>query len=326
MTETTTDTERAAGHERLDDLRQMWRIRAFEERVQELRRDEVVVGSVHLSNGQEAIPVGAVGALSEVDAVFATYRGHGWAIACGAPLQLLFAELMGRATGVNGGRGGSAYLSAPDHRFYGENSIVGGGAPIATGAALAATFDGSGRVAVCVFGDGAMNQGSVHEAMNFAAAFDLPVVFVCENNRWSELTAISEMVRSDRLFERAAAYGMPGERIDGNDAAVVREAMGRAVSAARRGDGPTLLEAMTQRIVGHYIGDAEQYRSAEEIEAAKAAEPIARLRGQLLSEGAGAQEVDEVEQEARDEIERAATAAMDEPPADVSSVREHLYA
>ncbi|MCL2734905.1 MAG: thiamine pyrophosphate-dependent dehydrogenase E1 component subunit alpha, partial [Actinomycetia bacterium] len=164
----------------LADLRAMWRIRAFEEKAQALCGTGEIRGSVHLCIGQEAGPVGACTALGEVDALFATYRGHGWAIARGTPLRPLMAELLGRATGVNGGRGGSAYLSAPQHGFHGENSIVGAGAPIAVGAALAGRYDGTGRVAATVFGDGAMNQGAVHEAMNFAAAAQLPVLFLCE--------------------------------------------------------------------------------------------------------------------------------------------------
>lgn len=306
-------------------LRAIIRIRRFEERVATLRAEGAIFGSVHLCNGQEAIAVGACAALAERDAVFATYRGHGWALACGTPLEPLFAELLGRATGVNGGRGGSAYLSAPDHGFFGENSIVGGGAPIATGAALASTFDGSGRVALTVFGDGAMNQGSVHEAMNFASALDLPVVFVCENNRWSELTPIAAMVRSDRLFERAAAYGMPGERVDGNDPDAVRDAVDRAATVAREGRGPSLVEAMTQRIVGHYIGDAEQYRAPGEVDAAKADEPIVRLRRRLAAQGVADADLDRIDATVSSEVDTAAEAALAAPHADPQRVREHLY-
>ena len=196
---------------RLADLHQVWRMRAFEEKVRDLRLAGDAVGSIHLGIGQEAIPVGAAGLIGPDDAVFATYRGHYWALACGVPPAALFGEILGRAAGVNGGRGGSAHLSSPGHRFFGENSIVGAGAPIAVGAALAGRFDETNRVALTVFGDGAMNQGSVHESMNMAAAMNLPVVFVCENNTWSELTPIAEMVRDPQLHRRAAAYGMPGE-------------------------------------------------------------------------------------------------------------------
>ncbi|GAA4490381.1 thiamine pyrophosphate-dependent dehydrogenase E1 component subunit alpha [Actinoallomurus oryzae] len=311
---------------RLADLLAMWRIRAFEEKVRDLRAEGSIVGSVHLCIGQEAIPVGACDALEPEDALFATYRGHGWAIARGVPVTPLFAELMGRATGVNGGRGGSAYFTAADHGFHGENSIVGAGAPIACGAALAGRYDGSGRAAVTVFGDGAMNQGAVHEAMNFAAAFDLPVVFVCENNGYSELTPIADMVRSDRLAARAAAYGMPGHRVDGNDAEAVRFHMRDALEVAREGGGPTLLECVTERLVGHYIGDAETYRRPGEMDRIRRREPIARLREGLLADGVPAAEIDAVETRARAETDAAARTALAAPLADPATVKEHLYA
>lgn len=311
----------------LDRLRAMHTIRFFEEEVLRLRTANEIVGSVHLCNGQEAVYVGAVAALDlQRDAVFPTYRGHGWALACGAPLRAVFAELLGRATGINGGRGGSAYFTAPEHGMYGENSIVGAGAPIAVGAALAATFDGSGRVCVAAFGDGAVNQGAVHEAMNFAAIRDLPVVFVVENNAYSEMTPISAMVRNDRLFKRASIYGFTGARVDGNDVAAVEEAMHTAVTRARSGQGPVLLEAMTQRIVGHYIGDAEHYRPAGEKEAALAAEPLGRLRTRLLAAGTSPDTLARVEATARDAVLAASAAAVADPLADPTTVKEHLYA
>ena len=309
-----------------DHHERMCRIRLFEEKVAELRAAGNIVGSVHLSNGQEAIAVGACSALGPDDLVFATYRGHGWAHARGVPLEPMFAELMGRETGVNAGRGGSAYFTAADYGFYGENSIVGAGAPVATGAALAARFDGSGRVSICVFGDGAMNQGSVHEAMNFATAFDLPVIFVCENNKWSELTPIADMVRSDKLFERAAAYGMPGQRIDGNDPDVVADAVADALETARSGGGPSFIEAMTQRFVGHYIGDAEQYREPGELDAARADEPLVRMRRRLSEADVDTAELEQVEDRAREAVDTACAAALAAPPADTQRVLEHIYA
>jgi TPP-dependent pyruvate/acetoin dehydrogenase alpha subunit len=307
-------------------LLSMWRIRAFEEEVLDLWRRKEIVGSVHLCNGQEAVAVGACGALRPDDPVFATYRGHGWALSRGVPARALFAELLGRESGTNGGRGGSAYLSAPDQAFYGENSIVGAGAPLAVGAALACDLDGSGRVAVAVFGDGAMNQGSVHEALNFAAARHLPVVFLCENNGYSELTPIADMVGNPRLADRSAGYGMPGYRIDGNDVPAVRGAMGQALELARSGGGPTLLEAVTQRLVGHYIGDAEAYRPPGELDAQRITEPIARLGRDLLALGVSARDLALLEQAARRETRHAADAALLEPRADPSRAREHMYA
>jgi pyruvate dehydrogenase E1 component alpha subunit len=310
----------------LDFLESMLRIRFFEEEVSRLRVEGSIVGSVHLCNGQEAIYAGASAALDlSRDAVFPTYRGHGWTLACGVPPYALFAELLGRQTGVNGGRGGSAYLTAPEYGMYGENSIVGAGAPIAAGAALAATFDGSGRIALAAFGDGALNQGAVHEAMNFAAVRDLPVIFLVENNHYSELTPIASMVRGDRLFKRASAYGMPGGQVDGNDPTAVRDAVARAVERARRGQGPALIEAVTQRIVGHYIGDAQHYRPPGELETALADEPISRLLA-TLRETIPYAELDALTERVRDEIADASALARADPPADPSTVLEHLYA
>ncbi|MFI1166296.1 thiamine pyrophosphate-dependent dehydrogenase E1 component subunit alpha [Streptomyces sp. NPDC020801] len=310
----------------LADLHAMWRIRAFEEKVRDLRLAGDIAGSVHLCIGQEAGPVGVCTELEERDALFATYRGHGWALARGVPPTLLLAELLGRSTGINGGRGGSAYFTAPAYGFYGENSIVGAGAPIAVGAAVAAQAEGSGRVAVTVFGDGALNQGSVHEAMNMAAAFGLPVVFVCENNKYSELTPIHAMVRDPELFRRAAAYGMPGIRVDGNDPATVRAAAAEAIARARAGEGPTLLELMTERLVGHYIGDAEQYRPRGEVENARSREPLVRLHSGLAAAGALETDLDAAEVRARAEIESAAEQSLGAPLADPSTAKDHIYA
>lgn len=308
-------------------LEVMHRIRETEEMITRLRKREEIVGSVHLCNGQEAIYAGAAGALDLArDAVFPTYRGHGWAIACGVPPEAVLAELLGRETGISGGRGGSAYFTAPGYGMYGENSIVGAGAPIACGAALAGQFDGSGRVALASFGEGAMNQGAVHEAMNFASAKTLPVIFLVENNTYSELTPTREMVRNDQFYRRASAYGMAGVRFDGNDADAVRVVVGDAVSQCRKGAGPVLLEAMTQRIVGHYIGDIQHYRPAGELDTALAAEPIARAQRMARALGVDDAALENLKQRIVEEIDRAATAALAAPLADPSSVEEHVYA
>lgn len=311
----------------LEDLRMMLRIRRFEEEVRALRMSGDVVGSVHLGIGQEAIPTGVVGEADlDRDVVIATYRGHGWAIACGSSLESLFAEIAGRAGGVNGGRGGSAYLSDPDHGFLGENSIVGAGAPIAVGAALAARYDHSGRVAIAVFGDGALNQGAVHEALNFAAVLAAPVVFVVENNGYSEMTPIAEMVRIERLVDRAGAYGIPAERLDGNDVLAVRDATGAAIERARTGGGPVLLELVTERLVGHYIGDAEQYRRPGELEEALRREPIVRLKASLLASGAREDALSAIEEEIATEVVAARDQALAGPLSDPVGAKEFLYA
>jgi TPP-dependent pyruvate/acetoin dehydrogenase alpha subunit len=310
----------------LAHLHAMWRIRALEEKILELRIAGDIVGSVHLCNGQEAVAVGVCGELRKQDAVFATYRGHGWATARGVPPTPLLAELLARASGVNGGRGGSAHFSAPEFGFYGENSIVGAGAPIATGAALASTFDNSGRVVVTVFGDGAMNQGAVPESMNLAAAMNLPVIFVCENNKYSELTPINDMVRNPDLSARADALGIPSTRVDGNDPAEVAAAARLAIQSARHGLGPTFIEARTRRIVGHYIGDSQQYRPDGELDADIAAEPIARLSEHLVSAGVPALLVEAVHRRAVAEIDHATLRALAARAADPETALEHLYA
>jgi pyruvate dehydrogenase E1 component alpha subunit len=308
-------------------LSTMWRIRIFEEEVARLHGEGKAVGSIHLCNGQEAIYVGTCAALDlTVDRVFPTYRGHGWTISSGAPLEQIFGELLGREHGLNGGRGGSAYHSAPDHGMFGENSIVGAGAPIATGAALASLFDGSHRVALAAFGEGAMNQGAVHEAMNFAAAKVLPVIFLIENNRYSELTPTATVVKSDAFYRRGSAYGIPGVRIDGNDVLAVQATIAEAASRARAGSGPVLVEATTERLVGHYIGDTQVYRSAGELDQALAQEPIVRAAARLAEAGVPGPELESLEQQARAAVSAALFEALRWPAADPASVLEHLYA
>ncbi len=307
-------------------LQAMLRIRLFEEKVTELRKQQTIVGSIHLCIGQEAIYIGARAALGAEDRVFATYRGHGWALACGVPLAAAYGELLGREIGPCKGRGGSAQFSAADHGFFGENSIVGAGAAIALGAALSAKMEGRGRVVLTAFGEGAMNQGGVHEAMNFAAYQDLPLVFLCENNTYSELTPTFKMVRKGEMYQRADAYGMPGVRVDGNDPDAVRRCVSSFVDAARDGRGPALVEAMTQRLVGHYYGDMQSYRPKGELTEVKKTEPIVRARQALLELGATQAELDAIEAALREENEQAAQGALAAPLANVDQAQEHLYA
>jgi 2-oxoisovalerate dehydrogenase E1 component len=299
-------------------------IRRFEERCQELRLADEISGSIHLSLGQEAIPAGALAALGEEDRVLATYRGHGWAIACGVPLRALFAETLGRATGTNGGRGGSAYLSSPEHRFLGENSIVGAGVPIACGVALAARARGRG-VVLTSFGDGATSEGAVHEGMVMASAHALPVIFVCENNHWSENTPIDAIARIDALSERAAGYGMPGVTVDGDDPQHVFRAVVDAVERGRRGDGPTFIECVTHRLGGHYNADIEHYRPSADKERAVAADPLPRLRSRLVRQGA-AESIELIDRSVDEAIDAAAEAALDDPPPPAETARDHVVA
>ena len=217
----------------LQKYEDMYRIRCFEERVQELRSAELILGSVHLCIGQEAICTGVATATQPSDRVFATYRGHGWALAWGVPARSLFAEFLGRTTGVCQGRGGSAEMSAPDWGFMGENSIVGAGAAVALGSALSAQLQGDPTVTIAAFGEGAMNQGAIHESMNFAAYKNLPLVFVCENNAYSELTPTSEVIKAQELFRRAEAYDIPAAKVDGNDVEAIHDTAWQFIDRAR---------------------------------------------------------------------------------------------
>jgi 2-oxoisovalerate dehydrogenase E1 component len=306
-----------------DTYRRMAFIRAFEEQVLELGKEGHVAGSVHLCLGQEAVPVGAMAALTEKDRVLATYRGHGWALACGSDPTALMAEIAQRAAGVNGGRAGSPMLSDPSVGFLGENSIIGAGLPIADGVALASELKEEGRVVLTSFGDGAMNQGATTEGMVFAAARSLPVIFVCENNQWSEMTHISLTTRGEHLARRGQGLGIESMLVDGSDAAAVRDAVAEAAQICRRGEGPVLLEVKTARLSGHYNKDVQHYRSQEDIEAAQLLDPLRRLRDSgTLSEA----EISRIHSEVDAEIATIADAvrAMDAPSTD--GVLQHLYA
>lgn len=266
---------------------QMARIRSFEELALRLSTDAdpCIVGSVHTCIGQEAVPVGTLAALRPDDQVVATYRGHGWALQSGIEPYELMAELCHRADGVNGGRAGSALVMAPQHRFLGENSIVGAGVPIACGAAMAAVAQGSDRVVVVSFGDGATSQGALHEGLVLAAARRLPVLFVCENNGWSEMTPISEIVPLDRLARRASGYGIRGLTIDGTDPVAVRDTVALSVAGLRRGDGPVFLECRVPRMSGHYNRDIEHYRPKEDRADAARRDPLETFGARLVSAG-----------------------------------------
>lgn len=303
--------------------RQMRLIRQFEEAVLDLSRDGQVAGSVHLCLGQEAIPVGALAALQPSDRVLATYRGHGWALACGSDPVGLLAEIAQRAAGLNGGRAGSPLLSDPEHGFLGENSIVGAGAPIATGVAMAAVAQSTGRVVVASIGDGAMNQGATTEAMVFAAARDLPVVFICENNRWSEMTPTTSMVRNTHLAERAAGIGIHAVTVDGDDPLAVAEAVGEAARRCRGGDGPVFIEAETHRLSGHYNRDIEHYRPDEDKAQAREADPLIRLS---RAHPALADEFAAIDREIAQLIDAVKDQVSALPAPDPSDVHEHLYA
>lgn len=301
-------------------------IRAFEEKTLELSASGLIAGSIHPCLGQEAIPVGALAALQSKDRVLSTYRGHGWALAAGSSPRALLAELAHRAGGTNGGRGGSPLLSDPAVGFLGENSIVGAGVPIADGVAMASLAQDSGRVVVVSIGDGAMNQGATHEGLVFAAARNLPVVFVIENNGWAEMTATQAMMRTENFIERGQALGIESHIVDGLDPFAVERAVSAAAEACRAGQGPVILECKTIRLKGHYNKDIEHYRSVEDREAAAKSDPILRLRSSALSHGlVEEEEVDGWDLAARREIDSATREVEAMPLPDPTTSRDHLY-
>jgi 2-oxoisovalerate dehydrogenase E1 component len=285
-------------------------IRRFEEQLLEMRRENMFVGSTHLCLGQENVPAVVSSRLAQSDRVIGTYRGHGWALALGAEPEALFAEVLGRETGVNGGRGGSAYLSSPGTRFLGENSIVGAGLPIANGVGMAMSMIGDGAIAVVDFGDGATNQGASHEALVFAVARNLPVLFVCENNGWSEMTPIAATVPGTTLAARAGSYGMPAEQVDGHNSVSLLEAVDRAVAQVRAG-GPAFLEISVPRLGGHYNADIEHYRPAEDKELAMGRDPLAAVRLELEQQSPG--EADRIDAEVEERLEAALACALAAP-------------
>jgi pyruvate dehydrogenase E1 component alpha subunit len=263
----------------------MVRIRVFEERVQELFLARKLPGFVHVYIGEEAVAAGVCAALRPSDYITSTHRGHGHAIAKGVELNRLMAELYGKATGVCRGRGGSMHVADFGLGMLGANGIVAAGCGIAAGSALSAVYRGSGQVTACFFGDGGVNKGSFHEALNFAAVHSLPVVYVCENNQYSQYTAIGRTTSVDDIARRADGYGMPGLTVDGNDALAVRESASEAVERARAGGGPTLLHLKTYRLGGHFVGDAEEYRARDEVAEWRSRDPIVRLETLLAAQG-----------------------------------------
>jgi TPP-dependent pyruvate/acetoin dehydrogenase alpha subunit len=293
----------------LDDLdlytgiyRQMLLIRGFEELVQSLFLQGEVYGTTHLYSGQEAIATGVASVLEERDRVAATYRGHGHALALGVDPQKLLDEMLGRESGINGGRAGSMNVNSPDDRLIGSFGIVGGSIAAATGAALALKRT-TGAVAVAFFGDGAMNQGYVFECLNFAQVFRLPIVLVCENNGYGEYTPFRS-VTAGEIRARAEVMGVTAETIDGMSVCTVRQAARKAVAHARAGDGPVFIEALTYRFGGHSRSDPGAYRPEGELDQWRERDPIVVLRAQLEAEGVDAAELDEIEREMTERLDR----------------------
>jgi acetoin:2,6-dichlorophenolindophenol oxidoreductase subunit alpha len=303
--------EAAAG---LELLRTMWRIRVFEERVGELTRANEVHGLVHLSIGQEAVAAGVCGALRRDDVVYSGHRAHGHAIAKGAPLGRVMAELQGREDGLCRGLGGSMHLVDAAHGFYGATGVVGGNVPLALGSALAGRLRGGDQVAVVFFGDGAVQGGIFVESVNLATLWGVPLILVCENNGFAEFTPRSSHTNVERVSDVVAPYGLERATVDGNDVVAVRDAFTQFLATARSGGGPMLLECLTHRLRGHYEGDPDRYRAAVVAEEWQELDPIRRLERRGDAQGwldSGLQT--SLEQEARIDVDEAVQFARASP-------------
>jgi pyruvate dehydrogenase E1 component alpha subunit len=292
----------------------MVRIRRFEERCAELYGQGKIRGFLHLYIGEEAVAVGTLQAIRPEDAVVATYREHGHALARGIPARALMAEMFGKATGASRGRGGSMHVFDARTRFYGGNAIVGGGLPLAVGVALADRLRGEKRVTACFFGDGALAEGEFHESMNLAALWRLPVLFLCENNRYAMGTAVERHQAQLDLVLKAKGYAVPGESVDGMDVLAVEAAARRAAGYVRTGEGPFFLEARTYRFRAHSAYDPELYREKEEVERWRGRDPIPALERVLVEAGlARPADLDRIREEASAEVEDAIAFAEASP-------------
>ena len=312
---------------RLAVYRTMVECRRFEVRAQELFFEGLVRGTTHLGTGQEAVAAGFAAAMRDDDYSFATYRGHNHALARGAPMGPLFAELFGRAGGLMGGKGGSMHITSVEHHMMGSYAIVGAHLPIALGAAWSAQYRKSGQVAVCFFGDGTTNIGAFHEALNLAVVWKAPVVFVCENNRYMEYTAIDEVTAVARpAADRASAYGLEPIVVDGNDADAVLETARRVIDRARSGDGPSLVEALTYRHGGHSRADPGKYRPDDEVAEWLKRDPIPLLRGRLLEAGVAEADLDAIDAEAGAAIAEAEAFARSSPEPDAAVLETQVWA
>jgi acetoin:2,6-dichlorophenolindophenol oxidoreductase subunit alpha len=313
--------------ELLDLFERMAVIRATEKAAYDQFMSGLVKGTTHLAAGHEAIAVGASAALRPDDYVFATYRGHHHAIARGATPEACLAELMSRATGLCAAKGGSMHLTVAAGNMLGSYAIVGSHLPIACGAAWSAKLRGSGQVAVAFFGDGATNIGAFHEALNLAAVWRLPALFVCENNLYMEYTPIASVTAvAQPAADRAPAYGLPAEVIDGNDVVAVLEATTRAVDRARAGDGPTIIEALTYRQYGHSRSDPAKYRPKEEVDEWLRRDPLVLLAERLRAGGVADAAIEERRGRAQDVVAAAVEAAKAAPPPDEATALTDVWA
>ena len=312
--------------DRLDLLRAMAEIRLFEDECHRMFAQGLVRGSTHLCQGQEAVVVGACRALRPGDTMTCTYRGHGAVLAMGAPLDRSFAEILGKAEGLCGGKGGSMHLTDVGVGALGSFAIVGAHLPITVGAAFAAHYRGTDEVSLCFFGDGSTNIGAFHEALNLASIWKLPAIFVCENNLYGEYSPIATTTPIERLADRADAYAMAKARVDGNDVLAVRECVDEAAQRARAGEGPTLVEALTYRQKGHSRSDPATYRPEGELDAWIERDPIAVHERALREADVPDERIEEVHADAQAAVEAALERAKGWSDPDPEARLEHVYA
>jgi pyruvate dehydrogenase E1 component alpha subunit len=323
-TDTPARVERELG---LALYRTMQECRLLETRAQELFFEGLVRGTTHLGIGQEAVAAGFAAAMRSDDYTFCTYRGHNHTLARGVPMAPILAELFGRATGLLGGKGGSMHLTSVEHGVMGSYAIVGAHLPIALGAAWSAQYRKSGQVAVCFFGDGTTNIGAFHEALNMAAVWKAPVVFVCENNQYMEYTPIGAVTAVARpAADRASAYGLEPIVVDGNDVEAVHAVARTAIDRARAGEGPSLIEALTYRHGGHSRADPGKYRPDDEVAAWKARDPIPMFRARLEAAGVEAAELDAIDAQVRAQVAAAEAEARAAPEPAIDSLETQVWA
>ncbi len=318
-------TSELSHDELLELYRQMVLIRRLEEKSAELYAQGKIGGFLHLYIGEEAIAVGACKAMRAEDHLLTAYRDHGWAIARGLDPGRIMAELLGKATGVSGGKGGSMHLASAEHNYWGGHAIVGGHLPLATGVGLSVRYKEEGGAVLCVFGEGSTNIGYFHESVNLAAVWDLPVVFLVENNRYGMGTEVSRASAVSDIFEKGCAYDIYNNQVDGQDVLKMYEAIGVALDHARQ-KGPYLLEAITYRYAGHSMGDPERYRTKQEIEEWRARDPILRfadhLKAQKVTDEAGLEQID---QAVEDELAEIVQFAEESPEPDDAALCEHVF-
>ncbi len=310
----------------LEIYRKMVAVRVFEETAADLFLKGQLPGFLHSYIGEEAVAAGVCAHLTPQDMITSTHRGHGHAVAKGARLDMMMAELFAKKTGYCHGKGGSMHIADLDLGILGANGIVGGGVPIATGAGLALKLKGTDRVTVAFFGDGGSNTGAFHEGVNMAAVWNLPVVFVCENNQYAESTPRGVHQRIKDIAQRAMAYDIPGVVADGMDVFDVYQKSGEAIDRARTGGGPTLVEAKTYRFMGHYVGDPQTYRTKDEVEQWKKRDPIAMFRQRAVEGGKiPAAELDAIDASIKKEMEQAVEFARQSPEPEVEAALQDIF-